>query len=116
MHLRRVPTTGPIHVILDSSGLSIVGEGEWASAKHGRHGTRGWKKLHLAVNRSGVIVAHALTAGHADDAITGIDLIAAVDGDLASVTGDAAYVCMANYQFVTFFRILDLARIVRCAI
>ena len=96
--LRRVPTTGPIHVIVDSTGVSIVGEGEWASAKHGRHGTRGWKKLHLGVNRSGVIVAHALTAGYADDAMTGIDLIAAVEGNLASVTGDGAYDTIAFYD------------------
>ncbi|MEE8130719.1 MAG: hypothetical protein V3T48_10540 [Vicinamibacterales bacterium] len=38
--------------------------------KHGRRGTRGWKKLHLGVDGSGVIVAHALTGGHVDDATT----------------------------------------------
>ena len=61
--LRRVPTGGGLHLIVDSSGLSIVGEGEWARAKHGLRGTRGWKKLHLAVDRSGVIIAEALTEG-----------------------------------------------------
>ena len=38
-HLRRrlrpVPTDEGIHLVLDSTGLSIVGEGEWAAAKHG---------------------------------------------------------------------------------
>ena len=33
-----------IHLIVDSSGLLIVGEGEWAAAKHGQRGQRGWKK------------------------------------------------------------------------
>ncbi len=49
MHLSlpRVPTSGGMHLIVDSSGLSIVGEGEWAAVKHRRRGTRGWKKLHL---------------------------------------------------------------------
>jgi hypothetical protein len=51
--LRRVPTGGGIHLIVDSSGLSIVGEGEWAAAKHGVRGTRGWKKLHLASTDQG---------------------------------------------------------------
>ena len=46
--LRRVPTGTGIHLIVDSTGLSIVGEGEWAAVKHGRRGTRGWKKLHWA--------------------------------------------------------------------
>ncbi len=27
-----------IHLIVDSTGLSIVGEGEWAAAKHGERG------------------------------------------------------------------------------
>ncbi|MFT5289592.1 MAG: hypothetical protein ACI82F_001658 [Planctomycetota bacterium] len=34
--LRRVPMDEPMHLIVDSTGLSIVGEGEWAAAKHGR--------------------------------------------------------------------------------
>ena len=88
--LRRVPRGEPMHLIVDSTGLSIVGEGEWAAAKHGGRGTRGWKKLHVAVNRSGVIIAEVLTEATLDDATTGIDLIAAVDGDMASVTADAA--------------------------
>ena len=58
---RRIPSRGPIHLIVDSTGRSIVGEGEWAAVKHGGRGHRGWKKLHLAVDRVGVIVAHALT-------------------------------------------------------
>ena len=31
----------PIHLIIDSTGLSIVGEGEWAAAKHGGRGESG---------------------------------------------------------------------------
>ena len=87
-----------MHLIVDSTGLSIVGEGEWAAAKHGGRGTRGWKKLHVAVNRSGVIIAEVLTEATLDDATTGIDLVAAVDGDMASVTADAAYDSIAFYD------------------
>ena len=61
VRLRRVATSEPIHLIVDSTGLSIVGEGEWAAAKHGGKGKRGWKKLHLGVDGSGVIVAQVLT-------------------------------------------------------
>jgi hypothetical protein len=39
---------GPLHLIIDSTGLAVVGEEEWAAAKHGGRGTRGWNKLHLA--------------------------------------------------------------------
>ena len=73
--LRRLPAGAGIHLIVDSPGLSTVGEGEWAAVKHGGRGIRGWKKLHLGVDGSGVIVAHALTGGHVDDATTALDLI-----------------------------------------
>ena len=77
--------------------MIVVADGEWAAAKHGGRDTRGWKKLHLGVDRSGVIVAHALTAAMVDDATVAIDLIGAV-GDVASVTGDAAHDTVAFYE------------------
>ena len=96
--LDRVSTSKRMHLIVDSTGLSILGEGEWAAAKHGGHGKRGWKKLHLGVDRSGVIVAHALTEATVDDATTAIELIPTLDGCVASVTGDAAYDSIAFYD------------------
>ena len=89
---------GPLHLIVDSTGLSLVGEGEWAAAKYGGRGKCGWKKLPLGVDRSGVIVAQSLTEATVDDATTGIHLIDAVDGDLASVTADTAYDTVAVYN------------------
>ena len=89
--LRRAPAGAGLHLIVDSTGLSIVGEGAWAAAKDGGRGRRGWKKLHLGVDRSGVIVARALTEASVDDATTGITLIEATDGALGRVTADAAY-------------------------
>jgi hypothetical protein len=84
--------------IVDSTGLSMVGEGEWAAVKHGSRGTRGWKKLHLGVDGTGVIVAHALTGGHVDDATTALDLIDTVEGDVSCLTADAAYDTRGIYE------------------
>ncbi len=95
--LRRAPVGAGTHLMVDRTGLSIVGEGEWAAGKHGGRGRRAWKKLHLGVDRSGVIVAHALTDANVDDATTGVDLIEAVAGDVACVTADAAYDTIAFY-------------------
>ena len=61
--LRRAPAGVGLHLIVDSTGLSIVGEGAWAAAKHGGRRMRGWKKRHLGVDRSGVIVARAPDGG-----------------------------------------------------
>ncbi|MFT4844157.1 MAG: hypothetical protein ACJAUC_001837 [Planctomycetota bacterium] len=53
----RVPKKlGRIDLVIDSSGLAIFGQGEWAAVKHGGKGIRGWKKLHLGVDGDGVIV------------------------------------------------------------
>ncbi len=96
--LHRIPTGNPIQFIIDSTGLSIVGEGEWAAAKYGGKGRRGWKKLHIGVDGAGVIVAQALTDAHADDAAQAGELLDAVGGDIASVVGDAAYDTVAVYD------------------
>lgn len=99
--LRRLPTRGAIHLIVDSSGLSIVGEGEWAAAKLGRRGKRGWKKLHIGVDEAGVIVAQEVTDSTADDAGAGLRLIERVEADIKSFTGDAAYDTLAVYDVGT---------------
>ena len=89
---------GPLHLVVDSSGLAIVGEGEWAAVKHGGSGKRGWRKLHLGVDGAGVIVVQCLTRTCTDDAATAIDLIAALDGDLVTFTADGAYDRSAVYD------------------
>ena len=96
--LRPGPTDEGIHLVLDSTGLSIVGEGEWAAAKHGGRGRRGWRKLHRGVDQSGVIRVHTLTEETGDDATTALDLLTAVDDPLVRVTADAAYDTVAVYE------------------
>ena len=93
LRLRGVPRRAGLPLIIDSTGLSIAGAGEWATAQHGGRGTRGWKTLPVGVDHTGVIVAHALT-----DATTGVELIEAVNDDIASVTADAAYDTVGFYD------------------
>ena len=77
-HLRRclrpVPPGEGLHLVLDSTGLSIVGAGEWAAATHGGRGRRGWRKLHRGVDQSGVIRVHTLTEATGEDATTALDI------------------------------------------
>jgi hypothetical protein len=98
IEFHRVPANERLHLIVDSTGLSIVGGGEWAAVRHGRKGKRGWKKLHLGVDGTGVIVAQGLTDGSTDDAATALNLIDEVEGDIASFTGGAAYDTVAVYD------------------
>ncbi|MCE9998474.1 transposase, partial [Enterobacter hormaechei] len=44
-------TRGEIaHLVVDSTGLKVFGEGEWKVKKHGKERRRIWRKLHLAVD------------------------------------------------------------------
>jgi hypothetical protein len=98
VNLRIPDSKKPVHLIIDSTGLSIVGQGEWAAAKHGGTGRRGWRKLHIGVDRGGQILAQVLTESFADDSNTGLAIIKATNGKLSSLTGDAAYDTVAIYD------------------
>ena len=87
--------------MLDSTGLSIVGAGEWAAATHGGRGRRGWRKLHRGIEQSGVIRVHTLTEATGEDATTALDLLTAVEGPLVRVTADAASDTVAVYETAT---------------
>lgn len=40
----------PLHVVIDSTGLKVYGEGEWKVRQHGYSKRRTWRKVHLAVD------------------------------------------------------------------
>jgi len=60
--------TGPVDVVIDSTGLRVYGAGEWQREKHGERTRRTGRKLHLAVNPdSGEILACELTSNQVGD-------------------------------------------------
>ena len=93
----------PIDLIIDSTGLSVFGEGQWAAAKHGKKGFQGWKKLHLGVDGNGFIVAEALTGPNVDDAKTGVRMIKNARYKVKAVIGDAcAYSVLILLEIAAF--------------
>ena len=38
-----------LHLLIDSTGLKVFGEGEWKVEKHGDSKRRTWRKIHIAV-------------------------------------------------------------------
>ncbi len=86
------PTTEPVHVVLDSTGLKVYGAGEWQREKHGERGRRTWRKLHLAVNPgSGELLASELTTNEVGDLTMVSPLLEQIQSPLLSVTADGAY-------------------------
>ena len=93
------PAGESLHVILDATGLKVFGRGEWAAAKHGA-GCRepGWRKLHLAVDDGGNILAAKLTESEVPDAAAAPDLLEAVGGDIDRITADGGYDRLEVYE------------------
>lgn len=81
----------PIDIVIDSTGLSFFGAGEWARAKHGES-RRSWRKLHLSVNPDdNEIIAFELTDDDTSDVSMVGELVAASGGNIRSVIADGAY-------------------------
>ncbi len=84
--------TGPIDVVVDSTGLKVFGEGEWKTRKHGVSKRRTWRKLHLAVNPdTQEIEAEVLTENSGHDADQVDELLDQVDAPVDAFYGDGAY-------------------------
>jgi hypothetical protein len=83
---------GPIHVVIDSTGLKVFGAGEWQLEKHGGKPRRTWRKLHLAINPdSGEILASELTTTDEGDASLVGPLLDQIDRSISAVFADGAY-------------------------
>jgi len=92
---------GPLHVLIDSTGLQVYGAGQWLEAKHGAKSRRTWRKLHLAVDAaSGMIVAQTLTDQDTDDPSQVGPLLDQIDDPIARVTADGAYDGVPTYQTI----------------
>ena len=83
---------GPIDLIVDSTGLKILGCGEWNAHKHkASKKRRDWRKLHIGVDAEGFIVAAELTASSRDDASTLPALLDTIEVPIRRFTADGAY-------------------------
>jgi hypothetical protein len=83
---------GPVHLLVDSTGLRLCGPGEWLIEKHGTKRRRSWRKLHIGIDaETGQILASELTTSDVDDGSQVEPLLDQITGPLASFTGDGAY-------------------------
>jgi hypothetical protein len=83
---------GPLHLVVDTTGLKVYGEGEWKVRQHGWAKRRAWVKVHLAVDAA----THELRVVHVtpptvEDSRQLPALLADEPAALAQVTADGAY-------------------------
>ncbi len=87
-------SSGGLHLLVDSTGIKITGEGEWKTRKHGASYRRQWRKVHLGID-AGTLDIRALevTTNAIGDAPTLPGLLAQIPKNerILSVGGDGAY-------------------------
>jgi len=84
----------PIHLVVDSTGLKLYGEGEWKVRKHGYSKRRTWRKVHLGLDvKTDQIRAALMTHQDVDDASALPGLLAQIPADepIDTIGGDGAY-------------------------
>jgi len=89
----------PLHLVVDSTGLKIYGEGEWKVRQHGVGKRRTWRKVHLAVdsNAKDVLGVQVTTVDWADCEVFE-EVVEQVEGEIGQIDADGAYDTRGAYQ------------------
>lgn len=96
--LRVTPSRDPRHLVIDSTGLKVFGEGEWKMRTHGKSKRRTWRKLHLSVDaKTHEIVACSLTDKDTHDSKETKNLLSGGE-NIEAVYADGAYDNQNAYQ------------------
>jgi hypothetical protein len=85
---------GPLHLLIDSTGIKVEGEGEWNARKHGGPKRRVWRKIHIGIDEQTLeIRAAEFTTSDVGDAPMLPELLDQIppDQEIASVTADGAF-------------------------
>ncbi len=83
-----------LHLLVDSTGIKMLGEGEWKRKKHGADYRRQWRKIHMGIDAQTLeIRAFEVTDNAEGDAPMLPDLLSQIPADepIISVSGDGAY-------------------------
>jgi Transposase DDE domain len=87
--LPKLSNRRPNTVILDASGLRVIGEGEWKVKIHGRGRPRKWVKIHIAIDqKTQEIVAEIITESSTADCTVTDQLLNEAGNAIKKVIGD----------------------------
>ena len=85
---------GPLHLLIDSTGIKVEGEGEWNARKHGGTKRRVWRKIHIGIDEKTLeIRAAEFTTSDIGDAPMLPELLDQIppEQEIATVTADGAF-------------------------
>lgn len=79
-------------IVLDATGMKVLGEGEWKVKIHGRSRPRKWIKVHIGIDlETQKIVAEVVTESNVGDSKMTKSLLDQVPGRIKEVIGDGGY-------------------------
>ena len=89
----QLPSQGPIaHLVIDSTGLKVFGEGEWKTREHGKEKRRIWRKVLMAVDaQSYIVIAAEVSLVQVTDNEVMPTLIKPLRRKIRQVSADGAY-------------------------
>jgi hypothetical protein len=91
MSVSKRPRGEIAHLVIDSTGLKVFGEGEWKVKKHGQE-RRIWRKLHLAVDsNTHEIICADLSLNNVTDSEAFPGLIRQTHRKIRAASADGAY-------------------------
>jgi len=85
---------GPLNLLVDSTGIKFLGDGEWQARKHGVQGRRQWRKVHLAMDTatSDIRAVEFTPSSDGDSPVLPELLDQIPEGEMiGTVTADGAY-------------------------
>lgn len=92
---------GPLHLVVDGTGLKVFGDGEWKARQHGVSKRRTWRKVHLAVDQdTGYVRAAATTANSISDGQMLPPLLEQVGQPVCQVSADGGYDRRTCYEAI----------------
>lgn len=79
--IKRLSKGSAQHIILDSTGLKVYGEGEWKVRTHGKSKRRIWRKLYVGIDaETQDFVVCELTSNGVGEAAPAVRMLSKVPG------------------------------------
>ena len=89
------------HIVVDSTGLKVYGEGEWKTRQHGISKRRTWRKLHLGIDETtGEIISAVVTTNDYHDSQVLENILDGVGDEISQVSADGAYDTKDCYEAI----------------
>ncbi len=89
------------HLIIDSTGVKVYGEGEWKVRQHGASKRRKWLKIHIGIDETGEIRVAEVTENNVHDGEVAKKLLDQEEANLDAFAADGAYDHSKIYDALT---------------